>query len=291
MNISWFPGHMKKAERFVKEYLPLVDSVLIVLDARIPESSRNGVLEKLIGEKPLIFVLNKTDLAEKQATTRRLSFFASCGLEACALSTKSGKGFESLRSSLERARREVCERRRAKGRREEVIRSMVLGVPNVGKSSIINRLGKKNAARVGKNPGVTRSFQWIRATPLVELLDFPGIFYPRPRSVEQGLRCASLGIVKEEILPLEDVALFILTLLESRHHPLIKELALVSLSPMEKLQAVGRRYGFLGSDHRIDIQRTALYVIRNFREGAYGVFTLELPGAAEASGSLPVIQA
>jgi len=273
---------MKKAERFVREYLPLVDSVLLVLDARIPESSRNRALEKLIGEKPGIFVLNKADLAEKQATAEWLAFFASSGLEACALSTKSGKGFEGLRRALERARKTVCSRRLAKGRREEGIRLMVLGVPNVGKSSIINRLRKKNAARVGRKPGVTRSFQWIKATPFVELLDFPGIFYPRPGSVEQGLRCASLGIVKEEILPHEEVALFILALMESRHHPLAEELGLSSLSPEEKLGAVGRRYGFLAQEHGIDRQRTALFIIRNFREGTFGAFSLELPGPSGA---------
>jgi ribosome biogenesis GTPase A len=285
VNISWFPGHMKKAERFVREFLPLVDSVLIVLDARIPESSRNRELERLIGEKPFMFVLNKIDCAEKQATLRWLDFFSREGFQACAVSSKTGRGFDTLRKALEAARRKVVERRQAKKRREELIRLMIMGVPNVGKSSIINRLGKRSSAKVGKKPGVTRSYQWVKVSPLIEILDLPGIFYPRLSSQEQGLRCASVGLVKEEVLPLEDVALFIMKRLTLRECPQAGEKS--PAATFEKLEQTGRRYGFLLPNGAIDIQRTALFVIKNFREGGSGGYTLELPPSRAGVTPLP----
>ncbi|MDQ7825009.1 MAG: ribosome biogenesis GTPase YlqF [Candidatus Eremiobacteraeota bacterium] len=271
MRVSWFPGHMKKALRVVKESLPLVNLVLVVLDARIPSSSRNPEIEGILAGREVLFLLNKSDLASPQATSRWLSYFKGEGL---AVSSRSGEGFKMLRKMIEERRGEVVESRKKRGRRDEEIRLMVMGIPNVGKSSVINRLSGRNVVRVGKNPGVTRGLQWIALPGNGELLDIPGIFYPRVDNEEHAWHLAAVGTVREELLPVDELALKILSFLSAVQAPCLKGM---TGPPAELLEQIGRKMGLIGKEASVDAHRTALSVIKSFREGTYGPFTLEEP--------------
>jgi ribosome biogenesis GTPase A len=270
---------MKKALRLIKESLPLVNLVLIVLDARIPDSSRNLELERTIKGHRCFFLLNKCDIAERQATERWLSFFKEQELPCFAISARLGSGFELLRARIEDERKSLCARRKRKGVSDERMRLMAMGIPNVGKSRVINGLSKRGSARVGRKPGVTRGPQWIGISRFVEIMDLPGIFYPSVKDDEAAWHLASVGAVKEESLPLDDVAAKIVEYLKRRGHKLFEELPISEGHDL--LVHLGRTMGFLEKGDSVDLERAALHVLKSFREGHYGAFTLEMPPARE----------
>jgi len=283
LKVSWFPGHMKKAQRLIRESLPLVDLVLMLLDARIPGISRNEEIERITGGKPIIYILNKSDLAEEHATSRWCAFLRKEGSEALSLSSKTGSGYGHLKSVIERQRRNVVKKRKSVGRLDESIRLLVLGIPNVGKSSLINSLAGKTQARVGKKPGVTRGFQWISLPSHVELIDVPGIFYPRVDSDDDAWRLAALGAVKEENFDIEEVAAALLSYLQLRGNAGLSDYS--SMTPLDVLEALGRRSGFLEQGGVVDHRRAAASVLKKLRDGGWGPLTLEEPPAAEGSES------
>jgi ribosome biogenesis GTPase A len=262
---------MKKTIRLIGESISLVDLVLYVLDARIPSSSRNGELERAVKRKTCLFLLNKSDLADAQATSQWIEVLAGEEFRALALSSKTGAGFRELKEAIESQRQSLCRKRREKGRLDEQIRLMVIGIPNVGKSTVINRLTGRSVARSGKRPGVTKGIQWISVSKKVELMDMPGVFYPNVENEESAWHLASVGTVKEEILPLEEVAMKILEFLREKGHVLADK----SLTIDQNLEEIGRSMSFFDKKDHVDLRRTSLHLLKGFREGNFGRYTLE----------------
>ncbi|WP_092040133.1 ribosome biogenesis GTPase YlqF [Planifilum fulgidum] len=281
MTIQWFPGHMAKARRQVEEKIKMVDVVLELLDARLPQSSRNPLIDRLVGDRPRIVLMMKSDLADEAVTDEWVRFFRGRDVEAVPIDAENrrqiaeiprvaGRLLEEKKSALER-----------KGIRFRRIRAMVLGIPNVGKSTLINRLAGRSAARTGDRPGVTRGQQWIRVGNTMEILDTPGILWPKLEDPRVGLRLAASGAIREEILPLEEVAAFLLRYLRGRYPDRLRErYRLEDLPPAEGadlLEEVGRRRGCVAKGGVIDREKAAEIVLRDFRSGRFGRVSLERP--------------
>ena len=266
MNLQWFPGHMAKTRRMISENLKLVDVVVELLDARLPLSSRNPEIDKLAGVRPRILVLNKADMADSAATQAWLCWFADQGYTAIAVDSQSGKGFSALGPAVEQVMREKLERDRAKGIQRHSIKLMVVGIPNVGKSSFINRLAGRSAARTGDRPGVTTAKQWIRIAGKYDLLDTPGILWP-----------------KFEDPDAEELACELLTYLAARYPGALcgrykLDDTALALEPFELLEQIGRKRGCVVSGGNIDTFRAASLVLDDFRGARIGAITLERSG-------------
>ena len=279
MQIQWYPGHMAKARRLLTDQLRRVDAVVELCDARLPRSSRNPDLAGIAGNKPRLLVLNKSDLADENATRAWLAAFRSGGAEAMSFSAVRGKPrdvavrLESL--CAERLRR--SEERGAK----RTLRAMVVGVPNVGKSTFINRINGRPIAETGNKPGVTRANQWIRVTPYLELLDTPGLLWPRLDDREAAVRLAWLGTIRDEILNTEELAVSLLETLLVRSPGTVRERFRLADPPAggpELLEAVCRGRGFLLPGGVCDTERGAAAVLDEYRAGKLGRLTLETPG-------------
>ncbi|MBM7698350.1 ribosome biogenesis GTPase YlqF [Kurthia huakuii] len=215
MTIQWFPGHMAKARRQVTENLKLVDIVFELIDARLPMSSRNPMLDDIIHQKNRLLILNKADMADELQTKRWIQFFQEKGHKAVAVNSLDSKGLKRVTKAAEEVLAEKWERMRKKGLKPRAIRAMIVGIPNVGKSTMINRLAKKNVARTGNMPGVTKSQQWIRVGKELELLDTPGILWPKFEDQRVGAKLAVTGAIKDAITNMDDLAIFGLNFLET----------------------------------------------------------------------------
>ena len=215
MTIQWFPGHMAKARRQVTENLKIVDIVFELIDARLPMSSRNPMLDDIIHQKNRLLILNKADMADELQTKRWIQFFQEKGHKAVAVNSLDSKGLKRVTKAAEEVLAEKWERMRKKGLKPRAIRAMIVGIPNVGKSTMINRLAKKNVARTGNMPGVTKSQQWIRVGKELELLDTPGILWPKFEDQRVGAKLAVTGAIKDAITNMDDLAIFGLNFLET----------------------------------------------------------------------------
>jgi len=215
MTIQWFPGHMAKARRQVTENLKLVDIVFELIDARLPMSSRNPMLDDIIHQKNRLLILNKADMADELQTKRWIQFFQEKGYKAVAVNSLDSKGLKRVTKAAEEVLAEKWERMRKKGLKPRAIRAMIVGIPNVGKSTMINRLAKKNVARTGNMPGVTKSQQWIKVGKELELLDTPGILWPKFEDQRVGAKLAVTGAIKDAITNMDDLAIFGLNFLET----------------------------------------------------------------------------
>ncbi len=283
MNLQWFPGHMAKTRRMISENLKLVDVVVELLDARLPLSSRNPEIDKLAGVRPRILVLNKADMADSAATQAWLCWFADQGYTAIAVDSQSGKGFSALGPAVEQVMREKLERDRAKGIQRHSIKLMVVGIPNVGKSSFINRLAGRSAARTGDRPGVTTAKQWIRIAGKYDLLDTPGILWPKFEDPDAAKRIAFTGGIKDEIMDVEELACELLTYLAARYPGALcgrykLDDTALALEPFELLEQIGRKRGCVVSGGNIDTFRAASLVLDDFRGARIGAITLERSG-------------
>ncbi|WP_124727615.1 ribosome biogenesis GTPase YlqF [Staphylospora marina] len=293
MTIQWFPGHMAKARRQVEEKLKLVDIVFELLDARLPLSSRNPMMDQIVGGKRRLILLTKCDLADERANETWIRHFRERGLEVLPVDAQTGKGVSRIVPACERVLQPLFEKRRSKGIQSRKFRAMVIGIPNVGKSSLINRLAGRSAAVTGDRPGVTRAQQWIRVGQSMELLDTPGILWPKFEDPEVGFRLAASGAIKEEILPLYDVALYILSFLKKRYPRMLEErfkLKDSATSPETLLEEIGRKRGCLVRGGEVDVEKAAELIVREIRSGRIGRISLELPedwtdGGGEASGA------
>jgi ribosome biogenesis GTPase A len=289
MTIQWFPGHMTRAKRQIEANLKLVDVVFELLDARLPRSSRNPMIDDIVGAKPRLVLLNKADLADPAATAAWSDHFRALGLEPLAIDANAGTGVRDIPDKVRLLLRERFERQIRKGLKPRPARAMIVGIPNVGKSTLINRLAGRRAAATGDRPGVTKGQQWIRTGGDLELLDTPGILWPKFEDPEVGYRLAATGAIREEILPVEEVACYVLRYLATHYGDTLRERyglaqvpdALPDLAAVSGLlEEIGRRRGCLAGGGRVDLGKAAGVLLRDLRGGKLGRLTLERPGEA-----------
>lgn len=291
MNINWYPGHMAKTKRQIQEDLKLIDVVVELLDSRIPISSRNPDINTIVKGKKKIIVLNKSDLADEKETIKWVEHFKTQKIPAVITDANSGKGIKDVIKQAEIIMKDELDKREEKGRTGRKIRIMILGIPNVGKSSFINRLANKNSLEVGNKPGVTRKKQWIKISNSIELLDTPGVLWPKFESDEVALNLAYTGTIKDDVLEKTDVAFYFLKyMLENEIDKLV---ARYNLSKQELLNSlenqtrpeneiiydimlqIGRLRGAVVSGGNVDDVKTANIILEDFRSGKLGRITLE----------------
>ncbi|WP_428908679.1 ribosome biogenesis GTPase YlqF [Niallia sp. Krafla_26] len=281
MTIQWFPGHMAKARRQVTEKLKLIDIIFELVDARIPLSSRNPMIDEIIQHKPRIILLNKADMADKQITKEWIEYFQEKGLKALAINSKTGSGMREIVSAAQEILTEKFDRMKAKGVKPRAIRAMIVGIPNVGKSTLINRLAKKNIAKTGNTPGVTKAQQWIKVGKELELLDTPGILWPKFEDQEVGLKLALTGAIKDAILNLEDVAIYGLKFLEQNYPDRLKEHYNVEAGKSQEIveifDAIGKKKGCFIGNSGVDYDKVTDLIIRELRNEKLGPISLERP--------------
>lgn len=281
MNIQWFPGHMTKAQRMIEENLSMVDAVCEILDARIPYSSRNPDIDRLAGDKPRLVILNRVDLADPQMTARWRKYFESRGLAILETDAKSGKGVGSFAPAVRRLLKDKLAAYEAKGQVGRPLRVMILGIPNVGKSTFINRVAGRKAAIAGDKPGVTRGKQWINIDQGLDLLDTPGILWPKFDSQEVGEMLAITNAIKADVLDKETLgANFMLRLRELYPKAIEERYKFVpdpDMNGFELLEQAAKKRGFLVSRGEYDIERMANTLLGEYHDGKLGRLTLEAP--------------
>lgn len=280
-NVQWFPGHMAKTRRLIKESLNLVDGVVEILDARVPYSSQNPELDGIIKNKPRIILLNKCDVANPTATSMWIKHFESKGAYAIPVDCKTGKGLNKFDEVVKKALAKVIAKNEEKGMTGKPLRLMVVGIPNTGKSSFINRMGKNAKAKVADKAGVTRQNQWFIVGNGIELLDTPGVLWPKFDDPEVGDKLAFIGSVKDEVTDKETITCRLLESLAKTNPSAIEERYKISgaegLQGWEILEMIGKKRGFLIKGGEIDYERAAVIVADEFRGGKLGRITLELP--------------
>ena len=280
--VQWFPGHMTKARKIITENLKLVDAVIELLDARIPYSSANPMLQEIISGKPRVVALNKADLADPVITRKWVDYFTQQGMKAVSIDSMTGKGTKQLVQAVEDMAREKTEKLLSRGViKPRAARVMILGIPNVGKSSLINRLAGAVKAKAADKPGVTRAKQWIRIGKNLELLDTPGILWPKFEDMTVGLKLAFTGAINDEAIDREQVvAVFLETMAKLYPERLRERYKLIDElpeQPMELLELVGRKRGCLVKGGAVDLDKAQRIVFTDFRSGKLGVVCLDVP--------------
>ena len=285
MNIQWYPGHMTKTRRMMEENLKLVDAVCEILDARIPISSRNPDIDAICGNKPRMVILNRIDMADPAALRQWTQYFESKGLAVLQTDCKSRRGINGFVPAVRRLLAEKIRRYEEKGQSGRPLKLMIVGIPNVGKSTFINQIAGRKGAKAENRPGVTRGKQWVTVNPQLLLLDTPGILWPRFDDPETGMRLAYTGAVKDDILDVLTLSCHLMELLALRYPEAIRARYQIEI-PEEidgyaLLQAAGRRRGFLVSGGEIDDERMARVLLEEYRSCKLGKFTLEMPDMLE----------
>ena len=280
MTIQWYPGHMAKAKRQVKEKLNLIDVVIELVDARLPYSSRNPMIDDIIADKPRLLILNKEDMADPEGTKQWITYFQAKGKKAISVNAHKDKDMKAIISSCQELVKDKREKMKAKGVNVRAIRALILGIPNVGKSTLINRLAKKNIAKTGDRPGVTTAQQWIKVGKELELLDTPGILWPKFEDEKVGLKLAASGAIKDNLLDFQDIAVFTLKFLSSRYPNRLKERYGLNEIPediVDLFDEIGKRRGCLMGGGQIDYDKVAELILREVRSGKLGRLTFETP--------------
>ncbi len=291
VNINWYPGHMAKTKKQIIEDLKLIDVVVQILDARSPKASVNPDIYEYIKEKKQVNVLNKYDLADEEQNKKWINYFKQKGIEAVLVDSNSGKGIEEVIRKIEKVYEEDKLNYSEKGRKGKSIRVMVIGIPNVGKSSFINRITKKTSAQVGNKPGVTKQKQWVRVNQNIELLDTPGVLWPKFENEEIALKLAYIGTIKDEILQKTEIAYNLLKyLLEGEKEKLIERYKLdkeqvenelknkdrmENENILEIMYMIGKKRGAIISGGNIDEEKVANIILEEFRSGKLGKITIE----------------
>ena len=273
-NINWYPGHMKKTREMIQSNLKLVDIIIEILDARIPNSSKNPIINEITANKKRIILLNKADLADKRETSEWIRLFEKEGYKAIEIDALNGRGIDKLYKILNEFQAERDEKKR----NSRPLRIMILGVPNVGKSSLINRLSGRKSTKTGNKPGITKGKQWITLENGMQLLDTPGILWPKFEEPEVGLNLAFAGSIKDEILEIQDIGLELIGFLADNYpEEFMNRYKFSGLSDdkLANMEALALKRGFILQGKRIDYERTARTVIDEFRAGKIGKITLE----------------
>lgn len=283
--IQWFPGHMTKTRRKITETLPLIDLVVEIIDARIPRSSRNPELDSLTAGKPRIVVLNKADIADEAATASWVRFLNGGGAAALAMDCRSGRGMNGFSPLVKRVLAPRLAQWKEKGMVGRTPRMIIVGVPNAGKSSFINRMARSGKAKVEDRPGVTRGNQWYTTADGLQMLDTPGVLWPKFEDQTVARHLAYTGAIRDEILPVEELACGLLHLLHRNYAALLRERYKLSgelpAGDWELLELIGRRRGMLVSGGEVDTERAAAMLLDEFRGGKIGRITLERPEDGE----------
>ena len=286
VGINWYPGHMAKTKRQIIEDMKLVDVVIELLDARIPKSSRNPDIQGMVKNKKRIVILNKSDLADEKETKKWIEYFKKKNILAIDVDSNQGKGIKQVSQAIEKIMEDELKIQNSKGRIRKTIRVMIVGIPNVGKSSFINRISKKTTMTVGNKPGVTRQKQWIRIGNQIELLDTPGVLWPKFESEEVGLNLAYTGSIKEEILEKTEIAYNLLKFLDENYSSDLyakykiseQEIDEIKDNPqytLELMYLIGKKRGALISGGNIDEEKVAKIILDDFKNGRIGKITLE----------------
>ncbi|WFA06916.1 ribosome biogenesis GTPase YlqF [Bacillus sp. HSf4] len=280
MVIQWFPGHMAKARREVTEKLKLIDIVYELVDARIPMSSRNPMIEDILKNKPRIMLLNKADKADSSVTKAWKQHFEKDGIPSLAINSVNGQGLNQILPASKELLKEKFDKMKAKGVKPRAIRALIVGIPNVGKSTLINRLAKKNIAKTGDRPGITTAQQWVKVGKELELLDTPGILWPKFEDELVGLRLAATGAIKDSIINLQDVAVYGLRFLEGNYPERLKKRYDLEEIPEEiaaLFDEIGKKRGCLMAGGAIDYDKTTEVIIRDIRTEKFGPLSFEKP--------------
>ena len=281
MNIQWFPGHMTRAQRMIEDNLKLVDAVCEILDARIPLASRNPDIDRLAGDKPRLVILNRCDLADPEATAKWRRFYQERGIAVLETDAKSGKGVNGFVPAVRELLKDKLDSYAAKGQVGRPLRVMILGIPNVGKSTLINKVAGRKAAIAGDKPGVTRGRQWISIDAGLDLLDTPGILWPKFDSQEVGELLAITNAIKADVLDRETLSANFMLRLREHYPDALRERYKIEPDPdlngFELLEQAAKKRGFLVSKGEYDIERMANTLLKEYHEGKLGRLTLEIP--------------
>lgn len=279
VNIQWYPGHMAKTRRQMEADVKLVDLVAEIVDARIPVSSRNPDIDAMVGNRPRLIILNRADQADPAMTARWVAWFRKKGYGVMETDAKSGRGVGQFPSAAKSVLKDKVDAWKAKGQVGRPIRAMVVGVPNVGKSTFINKVARRKSAKASDRPGVTRGKQWVAVSPGLELLDTPGILWPKFEDQTTGLHLAFTGAVKDEVTDMEALACALLELLRDQYPLALEEryklAGLDGLQSWELLEQAARRRGMIAGGGEADTERMARVLLDEFRGGTLGRFTLE----------------
>ena len=278
MTIQWFPGHMAKARREVTEKLKLVDIIFELVDARLPLSSRNPMIDQVIQQKPRLIILNKMDMADERETKKWIEHFESEGTRAVAINSLEGKGLQSVTKASKEILKEKWDRMEAKGIKPRAIRAMIVGIPNVGKSTLINRLSKKSLAKTGNMPGVTKAQQWIKVGKEIELLDTPGILWPKFEDQEIGQKLAVTGAIKDSVIQMEELAIYALKFLEKRYPSRLMDrygIDRIDEDLVKTFDHIGKKRYMIGPDGEVDYEMTAEIIVRDIRNQHLGRVTFD----------------
>ncbi|MBR6670535.1 MAG: ribosome biogenesis GTPase YlqF [Ruminococcus sp.] len=281
-DIQWFPGHMAKTRRLIQSNLSLVDGIVEILDARTPLSSRNPEMDRLTTGKPKMILLNKCDMADEKITSLWIDYFKSIGITAIAVDCKNGKGVKNFLPVLKsKVLNELLEKRNAQGMVGRPIRLMIVGIPNVGKSSFINKMAQSKRAKVEDRPGVTRTKQWVKIGEGAEMLDMPGVLWPKFDDQNVACKLAFTGAIKDDILDIEALAMKLLANLAVNYPDTLASRYKIDISENDSgfdlLEKVGRKRGMLISGGEINTERAAITVLDEYRSGKLGRITLEKP--------------
>lgn len=275
-NIQWFPGHMTKTKRQIQSSLKLVDAVAEIIDARIPVSSRNPDLDSIIQNKPRVVLMNKCDMADPSSTQKWINYFKNNGIVAIPIDCKTGRGINKFVSSVNEVLKEKIEKQKAKGLLNPTVRVMIVGIPNVGKSTFINRISKNRKAKAEDKPGVTRGNQWFTINKGFEVLDTPGVLWPKFEDKIVGERLAFTGAVKDQIMDTELLAMRLLDFLKVEKNPIFVERFKLQNEPIENIESyellelIGRKRGMLISGGEIDTERAAIMLLDEYRSAKLG---------------------
>ena len=279
MNVQWYPGHMTKAKRMMQEDIKLIDLIIELVDARVPLSSRNPDIDELGKNKARLILLNKSDLADERQNAAWEAYFRDKGFFVVKVNSRSGAGVKAVHGAIQEACKEKIERDRRRGIKNRPVRCMVVGIPNVGKSTFINTFAGKACAKTGNKPGVTKGKQWIRLKKGVELLDTPGILWPKFEDQNVGIRLALIGSIKDEILNIDELSLVLIEYLVSHYAGILTQRYEITEEgkTVEMLEAIAKNRNCLLKGGDLDYSKAAALLIEDFRSGKLGRITLEIP--------------